>query len=653
MGKPPSIIVVVRHGARLDAADKQWHLTSPTPYDPPLTYGGWNQSRALGMRIGSLLHHRELHGCLPPSLSSDGPPDAGHSSRQNQPLERVQERETRKHRIIIHSSPFLRCVQTAISLSAGISQSKRVSTNTSPHQRHQSGTPPPTNHRRWRSTSPRSQHQGSPQLTPIREPQEDVDEDRRGKAGEAPVADDKQCLLRLDPCLGEWLTPDYFEQITPPPGSVMMLAGAKANLLRQEDSVHSGSAARSARGHFPGGWNGFSSGGGTSIMPSDENAPPARTAGAEDKTDLHGAVADKAANLQGLPKLSTSSQSHNDIEYIPPTPTYAISPSDPIPAGYVTHARDACVDVDFQWDSMRAPLDWGSGGEYGEEWSSMHRRFRTGLEKMVNWYKTGDYRKTKRRLSHREESQIISDGAPGTDEDDDTDTVLIIVTHGAGCNAIIGALTNRPALLDVGMASLTLAVRKDSAVAADDDPAASLTPTSRKPNSNEMSEEYHVKLVNSTEHLRVGSSSSAQSPSPRVIPSSMSSYRHRFTSLSVVSDSPESSFSIGPAARSSSFNGTSRGLHNPARSFSGDRHAVPGLWGSTPAAGSAEDIIPKFEDSIDTPKATEDSSGLANASNKAPDGAHPQRTRSQHGLWSSRNREPASKRRWTVTERGI
>lgn len=48
-----------RHGARIDAVDKEWHLTSPTPYDPPLTYGGWIQGRALGARIASLLKARE------------------------------------------------------------------------------------------------------------------------------------------------------------------------------------------------------------------------------------------------------------------------------------------------------------------------------------------------------------------------------------------------------------------------------------------------------------------------------------------------------------------------------------------------------------------------------------------------------------------
>src|SRR5690349_3719012 len=51
--------ILCRHGARLDAADKSWHLTSPTPYDPPLTYGGWSQAKALGQRIAALLHERD------------------------------------------------------------------------------------------------------------------------------------------------------------------------------------------------------------------------------------------------------------------------------------------------------------------------------------------------------------------------------------------------------------------------------------------------------------------------------------------------------------------------------------------------------------------------------------------------------------------
>jgi hypothetical protein len=61
------------HGARLDQANKDWHLTSPTPYDPPLTYGGWTQSRALGARIATLLQTRESSDLTPPASSHGSP----------------------------------------------------------------------------------------------------------------------------------------------------------------------------------------------------------------------------------------------------------------------------------------------------------------------------------------------------------------------------------------------------------------------------------------------------------------------------------------------------------------------------------------------------------------------------------------------------
>ena len=38
--------------------------------------------------------------------------------------------------------------------------------------------------------------------------------------------------------------------------------------------------------------------------------------------------------------------------YTPPTPTYALSAADAIPPGFVIHARNACVEVDYQWNSI-------------------------------------------------------------------------------------------------------------------------------------------------------------------------------------------------------------------------------------------------------------------------------------------------------------
>ncbi|KAK3062277.1 hypothetical protein LTR53_019447, partial [Teratosphaeriaceae sp. CCFEE 6253] len=37
--------------------------------------------------------------------------------------------------------------------------------------------------------------------------------------------------VRVDAFLGEWLNPEYFDQITPPPPSPMMVATAKAELM--------------------------------------------------------------------------------------------------------------------------------------------------------------------------------------------------------------------------------------------------------------------------------------------------------------------------------------------------------------------------------------------------------------------------------------
>ncbi|OJD16566.1 hypothetical protein AJ78_03257 [Emergomyces pasteurianus Ep9510] len=653
MGKPPSVIIVVRHGARLDAVDKQWHLTSPTPYDPPLTYGGWNQARALGIQIGNLLPARGEPIPFQPSLSSENNgvqekataagTNRGESNQSNSP------RPARKQRIIIHSSPFLRCVQTAIGVSAGMRLSK-----TSLQNRNQ---PAPQKHYRLHSGSPVTRGNDLHPLSAIPEPSNDLSLSRLTlEPADTPVPKYK---LRLDAFLGEWLSPDYFEQISPPPGSVMMVAGAKAELLRRGDPIEAGleTGGKSMFGHFPGGWsNPFTSG--TSRHHEDEY-------GDENENDGRGfnytkpkgyefahrnrsGSFDTGANGSNKPTATGISKIPADLsagnwDYVPPMPTYAISPSDPIPTGYVSHARDACIDVDYQWDSMREPQNWGSGGEYGEEWSSMHHRFRNGLQHMIDWYRHS-----------RPEASDPSKTTP-VDEEDATETVLILITHGAGCNALIGALTGQPVLLDVGMASLTMAVRKDDTAKSSRTGTTDGSMSHRKENpaSEELAEEYEMKLVSSTEHLRTSTNSShaPQSSSPRIFPKPISSYRHR---LGPTSSSPSSqeSFTIGdsmnPRLSNSKISGPvySRGTSACKSS--------PGLWGSasTPsddAFESAEDLVPNFED----PKP-----GFIDTASKEATTQRPQfpssRSLSQHGLWGSVSlpeREALSKRRWTMSER--
>lgn len=212
---PPGTIYLCRHATRADLVDQDWHKTSATPYDPPLALNGARECARLGEQIASY-------------ITVLGNP----------------------HRVFIHSSPFLRCIQTALALSESL-------------------THLPT--------------------------------------------------LRLDAWLGEWLTPDYFDHIQPPPPMPTMVRDAEESLLERAHTVTSA------------------------------------------KLDL----------------------AYNALQH-------------------------------------------GEGSEYGEEWSHMHKRIRESFELCLQSF---------------------------TPED-----TLILVTHGAACNAILGALTQRPVLIDVGLGSLSHAV---------------------------------------------------------------------------------------------------------------------------------------------------------------------------------------------------
>ena len=528
MGRPPAVVIVtrylgashlaeylrgvlifrVRHGARLDAADTQWHLTSPTPYDPPLTYGGWRQSQALGARIASIIHSREN------AAGSQASSGFGDGSEINEHREREADRgfhpshrgKRRKHKVVIHSSPFLRCIQTSIAISAGMAQYQgTVKANVHPsHGKHtlHSGSP----HIRAMD------HGKSPHLSAILEPE--AAGNQRRKDTDANVESSPRTLLRVDAFLGEWLSPEYFDKITPPPESKFMVAAAKADLLRHGELVgvaHASTRNASSRGHFPGGW-GNTSGPRNKLQEADEPAP----------------LADMSSLSQSLPRLAranshsmsfpTKQSDHNvnsngdrgqsgeTTTYVPPIPSYAVSPSQPIPQGYVAHARDACMKVDYQWDSLRPPLEWGNGGDYGESWSLMHKRFRRGLHQMISWYRHHDPVALVRTLSEGLPEAYDSDDT----EDEDTDTVLVLVTHGAGCNALIGALTNQPVLLDVGTASLTMALHKTidfRRVASPTSPSPHTSPSRRRLSGFDfgVSDDYEVKIIASTDHLRAGS----------------------------------------------------------------------------------------------------------------------------------------------------
>ena len=584
-----------------------------------------------------MLHAREeLHqnetagrGSYAPDTKGHGNVNGAHESYLRRGPGRTRRK---KHNIIIHSSPFQRCIQTSIAISAGLNQHHGADQNT--HTRSPSKAVP------MRSGSLRrreSEITPSPKLSAIPEPDEDCTSPSQRLRRKSKSMN--KVRLRLDAFLGEWMSPDYYDSITPPPGSIMMIASAKADLLRHESISSSEASSRSisVQGSFPGGWGSqwSASRDGTvvdldsplsTLASLSQALPKGNRASSHSTTESFESKLNRPS-LQAVDKINGHSTG-----YSPLMPNYALSPSDAIPAGYVAHARDACVEVDYQWDSMRPPQNWGNGGDYGEEWSSMHHRFRRGLQQMILWYSTHD-----------------NDTDSGFDmhdsEDIDTDTVIILVTHGAGCNALIGALTNQPVLLDVGMASLTMATRKENRNGRSDVTVPSVTVRRRSSIDYGISGDYDVRLVASTDHLRSGSiiiSHRSQSSQTASTPHS-TNYRSRLgsTASTMVYESPidggfkfpETTFS-GRSQRSSS-NETER--------------SNSGLW-SRPIL-EAEHIPPE------TPVGT---NGIENKplQNVDKDKVMPLNTnagrKSSLGLWGapplemSGERDKGLKRRWTM-----
>ncbi|KAI9762899.1 MAG: hypothetical protein M1840_001132 [Geoglossum simile] len=657
-GRPPAVVIIARHGARLDAADKEWHLTSPTPYDPPLTYGGWTQSRALGARIAGVLHAREksqvqntahTNGTVAPQ---DGVSAESEGSRHGR-------MKRRKHKVIIHTSPFLRCIQTSIAISAGMAQY---------HGNHQ----PP--HQPTRSPYLHSQlnHGGppiSPLLSAIQEPGLEASFRATKQVKCHKQRKFRKPTVRVDAFLGEWLSPDYYETIIPPPSSVTMVERAKAELLRPGDYSEVVTGPRTSREMhgFPGGWGGLATVS-TGSLPGDGPLSSMSNLGqALQRQDRSNSM----DSGRWSPKFPSSQA---NTGYQPPPLTYAVSPSDPTPTGFVAHARDACVELDYQWDSMQDPQSWGNGGEYGEEWASMHKRFRKGLDHLLSWYRDYDSPNPESENTYKNGS---AEPPASRGHDDAEDVVVVLVTHGAGCNALIGALTNQPVLLDVGMASLTMAFRKDI-VNSPSPGKEQMVPVPSIARFHTFSQDYDVKLIASTEHLRAHSNSLAipqlQTGSP-ILSSYSPQLRNRHGACG---GSPvESNFSIGESATRSTPPVANGGIHRsystatarmPTRAFSsspGPRVEIGsplgGLW-SPPTSGSeesavedpSEGILLNFEDSGDLGRV-----GNGEGGKRAQTEGAGRMYKGRPGLWEAgppmmpweKDRDRDKRRRWTVIER--
>ncbi|OAG12027.1 uncharacterized protein CC84DRAFT_1254376 [Paraphaeosphaeria sporulosa] len=635
MAKGPDVVIVARHGARLDAADKQWHLTSPTPYDPPLTYGGWSQGKALGLRIASLLHARELEKAKD---TSNGPEpgtacvSSGASKSANGASSGTMKR---KHKIIIHSSPFLRCVQTSTAIAAGISQFRPPKDEPPPsaptlkvphHSKEKSplGKDPSTSPA-VQTVSGRRAEKSEPDSPP-----------KPRKSGwlrlnnpavnTKPYIGPEKILLRIDAFLGEWLSPDYYEDITPPPNSTMMVAGAKADLLRRSDYVEAPPNKPTSVGHFPGGWvrSNVASTASNRTNPGEGTFPSMGSlarALPRERSNSQGAMLSRQRSRSEDPHAPaelTVTHEPNGRLYDAPVPSYAVSPAEPIPRGYATHARDACLKVDFQWDSMREPQQWGDGGEFGDEWSTMHKRFRRGLAGMMQWYREHGTKtlppqnmfpgftfseRTTSAPQKAEPTPLMlkqNEKEKGEEGDDDEELVLVLVTHGAGCNALIGAITNQPVLMDISLAALSMAVRREVPRTTSSNNIYARRSSVVDPG---MADTYEMKLLASIDHLRPGVDPSkpprSQTPTAAASPTIGLDYRPprrtgTGTSGTSTSTSQLDSLALGPSARSgwnsslgsirrtsTSGSGSFMTSNTPSGSVSPSTPSGSGLWGGS------------------------------------------------------------------------
>ena len=523
----------------------------------------------------------------------------------------------------------------------------------------------------------------SPHLSAIPEPADDRSAKHHTSSASSTKGDKAaRTMLRIDAFLGEWLSPDYFDNITPPPGSKMMIAAAKADLLRHGDPIETLPQANGDtfnQGYFPGGWR-------STNAPPDDPHKPANTALSTmseigqalpklGRANSHSVLSPSKRGGRQLASRIEGGKQAESTGYVPPSPSYAVSPAQPIPQGYVSHARDACINVDYQWDSMRPPLDWGNGGEYGEEWSAMHRRFRRGLQAMVSWYghheplQEPDSRTDGMEMLHHTRTQPSE-----TLENDDVDTVLILVTHGAGCNALIGALTNQPVLIDVGMASITMAIRKDVDYRRVPQPGSREAPHASQRRSSidlGISDDYDVKLTASTDHLRPGSQFLGTPPprprSPSLPVRDKSPYRyerHVGSPISHRSSSPVKELHDRKpfGTTDDSFEEEPSGSVKRAATTAGSNG---GLW-SKPAAATLSPAppaeakripIPQLHKPTEIEKARSKSAHFDEpAAPKSINGGNGQSV-AHHGLWGAEPKairaardQTTPKRRWTLTQ---
>lgn len=469
----------------------------------------------------------------------------------------------KRRKIIIHSSPYKRCIHTSIAIAAGLRypQPDRL-------------RPPPSAFQRSSLS-----HQRAPVTTTTSnsDPARSVPD---GEVAEKNEKNDKP-VLKLDPFLAEWLSPSYFEDSKSPPPMDVITERAVETLTKPLKEIRG--ADLSAFLPVPESPEAekeidfklaAQEKGGLRAMAAAGHSLPHRT-----RTTSFGVDRPNGVNQLVVQKARRRARTTN--VYSPPVPQYSLAPHDSIPPGYVAHAREACLQPDLAWNSEE--MGWGDAGSYPEEWSAMHVRFRLGLQKMLNYY---------------QEYQFDQNTTEDEDENVDEDIILVLVTHQAGANALIRLVTGAPALHDVGVASLTLAVRRPvlrrlpSLTGTSHSPLA-FDREARKPSRRGsldlgLANDFEMRIIASTEHLRNGSNPLGLN-SPRLGKSPAMASRRM-----VGPDSLEG-FSIGDSLtwRSSSGSNLPRSTSQRGRNTEASSRSTTGsgLWGSPAVSAAAKEPI--------------------------------------------------------------
>ena len=432
------------------------------------------------MRIGSILHQFEQQKSRTDSPTQDCTTRCYFHSEQS------QIRDKRSLNVVMHSSPYLRCTQTAIAVSSGIANAYdelRRADQPETIRRDQEGIVEDKKRQEANSASSNSAPQlsiGGPELN------------YKSTSPKLLSSNFKKhrIKLKLDAFLGEWLTVDYFEHMYASPNATYLLETAKIDLLRGTEDIADDSDDTICKIVIK-------------ETPPDYNTSKNRKAIATKSPSEQGFQPQDHACSENYVrnnydkcgiKVSTIFRTEFSLENGRDRASLdcdKLSKSESTPQGIIDQARRKYVKVDGQWDSMKEPLLWGDGGELGEDWGSMHQRLNTGLHCLLNWYMNKEL--------HNQGALEATDSL--SSEEHESDTVIIIVTHGAACNALIGAFTNQPIVVEVGTSSFTMFVRKEKV--SEETLRCSITSRMELPQSrSNLSNIYNLKLLASTQHLQ-------------------------------------------------------------------------------------------------------------------------------------------------------